>query len=73
MENISESEINALLAVRVGPSVAALALAAAGVRLLPEEELLSFGEAAGRLLGDARILDYNGVKLEYLQSFGPLR
>jgi len=51
----------------------ALALAAAGVRLLPEEELLSFGEAAGRLLGDARILDYNGVKLEYLQSFGPLR
>jgi tRNA threonylcarbamoyl adenosine modification protein YeaZ len=51
----------------------ALALAEAGVRLLAEDELRSFGEAAGRLLGDARNLDYNGVELEYVQSFGPLR
>lgn len=45
----------------------------AGVRMLSEEELESFGWAAAQLLGKARQLGYDTVRLEYMQSFGPLR
>ena len=48
-------------------------LAAAGVRLLEESELRSFGVAAARLIGGARELGYDTVRLQYMQSFGSLR
>ena len=48
-------------------------LRAAGVRLLDESELRSFGEAAARLFGGAPELGYDTVRLQYMQSFGPLR
>lgn len=54
------------------PATAA-ALTAAGVHLLEERELRSFGTAAAGLLGAAAELGYDKVKLEYMQSFGPLK
>jgi len=50
----------------------AAAVRAAGVRLLEEGELRSFGEGAARALGGAQELGYNMVKLEYVRSFEPL-
>jgi tRNA threonylcarbamoyl adenosine modification protein YeaZ len=47
-------------------------LRAAGVRLLEESELLPFGTAAAQLVEVARSVGYDSVKLEYIQSFGPL-
>jgi tRNA threonylcarbamoyl adenosine modification protein YeaZ len=42
----------------------------AGVQLLSEDEISSFGEAAAALLGRARRLGYGTVKIRYMQSFG---
>jgi tRNA threonylcarbamoyl adenosine modification protein YeaZ len=42
----------------------------AGVQLLGEDEIASFGEAAAVLLGGARRLGYGTVKLRYMQSSG---
>jgi tRNA threonylcarbamoyl adenosine modification protein YeaZ len=49
------------------------AVRAAGVRLLGEEQLRSFAEAASRLTGTARQVGYDTVRLEYMQSFGKVR
>lgn len=51
------------------------AVRAAGVTLLPEQQLLSFAEAAALLLraGEPETLGYDTVKLKYMQSFGTLR
>lgn len=51
----------------------AAAVRAAGVRLLDEGEVSGFAEAVSRLSGGARKLGYDTVKLEYMQSFGPVR
>jgi tRNA threonylcarbamoyl adenosine modification protein YeaZ len=48
----------------------AAAVRQAGVQLLGEDEISSFGEAAAVLLGGARRLGYGTVKLRYMQSFG---
>lgn len=45
------------------------ALMAAGVRLVPEPELRTFGAAVAELLKSARDVPYGSVKLEYMQSF----
>jgi len=44
---------------------------AAGVRLLSDEELLSFAAAASAALGGAERVGYDTVKLKYMQSFRP--
>lgn len=49
------------------------ALRAAGVRMMPHEELHGFAEAAARLLGTAKELGYDTVRLKYMQSFGTMR
>jgi hypothetical protein len=49
------------------------AVRAAGVRLLGDDQLRSFAEAASRLAGTARQVGYDTVKLEYMQSFGQVR
>jgi hypothetical protein len=41
----------------------------AGVRVMPEGELRTFGAAASRLLETAREVAYGSLKLEYMQSF----
>lgn len=46
---------------------------AAGVHLVEGAELEPFGTAAARLAGRGRRLGYDTVKLEYMQSFGPVR
>jgi tRNA threonylcarbamoyl adenosine modification protein YeaZ len=46
------------------------AVRAAGVRLLPETELAGFAAAAARLIGAAKRVRYDTVKLKYMQSFG---
>jgi tRNA threonylcarbamoyl adenosine modification protein YeaZ len=48
------------------------AVRAAGVRLLPDEELEGFAEAAAGLAGTAERLGYDTVKLRYMQSFRPM-
>ena len=45
------------------------ALLAAGVRMLDEARLRSFGEAAAIALETAREVAYDSLKLEYMQSF----
>jgi tRNA threonylcarbamoyladenosine biosynthesis protein TsaB len=45
----------------------------AGVRLLSDAELESFGRAAAGLAGAAEELGYDTVKLRYMQSFRPMR
>jgi tRNA threonylcarbamoyl adenosine modification protein YeaZ len=47
----------------------ARAVEAAGVRLLGEGDVLGFAEAAARLAGRAPELDYDTVRLRYMQSF----
>jgi tRNA threonylcarbamoyl adenosine modification protein YeaZ len=42
---------------------------AAGVRMVPEQELRTFGEAAARLLERAREVPYRNLEIEYMQSF----
>ena len=54
------------------PATAA-AVRGAGVRLLDDGELRGFAEAASSLSEGARRLGYDTVKLEYMQSFGPVR
>lgn len=49
------------------------AVRAAGVRLLPDEELHGFAEAAARLLGTAEKLGYDTVRLKYMQSVWTVR
>lgn len=49
------------------------AVRAAGLRLIDDAELRSFGAAAARLIGAAQELGYDTVKLQYLQSFGALQ
>jgi tRNA threonylcarbamoyl adenosine modification protein YeaZ len=49
------------------------AVVAAGVRLLPEEELTGFAGAAAALIGGAEKLDYDTVKLRYMHSFPQVR
>jgi hypothetical protein len=44
------------------------AVHAAGVALLGEEELHGFAAAASRVLGDAKRVDYDNVKLRYMDS-----
>jgi tRNA threonylcarbamoyl adenosine modification protein YeaZ len=51
----------------------AAAVRAAGVGLLPEEELLGFARAAASLAGGAEELGYDTVELRYMQSFRPMR
>jgi tRNA threonylcarbamoyl adenosine modification protein YeaZ len=46
----------------------AAALTDAGHVFAPEQELRSFGAAAGRLLESARAVPYGSLKLEYMQS-----
>jgi tRNA threonylcarbamoyl adenosine modification protein YeaZ len=48
------------------------AVRAAGVRLLPEEDLDGFALAASGLVGKAEELGYDTVKLRYMQSFRPM-
>jgi tRNA threonylcarbamoyladenosine biosynthesis protein TsaB len=45
------------------------ALAAAGVELVPDRDLRSFGGAAWEVLKSHREVPYGSVKLEYMQSF----
>jgi tRNA threonylcarbamoyl adenosine modification protein YeaZ len=45
-------------------------LVSAGVVLLPDAELRSFGEAASRLLESASEVAYGSLKLEYMQALG---
>jgi tRNA threonylcarbamoyl adenosine modification protein YeaZ len=45
------------------------ALAAAGVRLVPESELRSFGVAAALMLESASEVAYGSLRLEYMQAF----
>ena len=42
---------------------------AAGVRMLPDEEIRPFGEAAARLLERASEVPYRNLEIEYMQSF----
>jgi len=49
------------------------AVRAAGVRLLPDEDLRGFAQAAARLLGTAEELGYDTVKLKYMQSVWTMR
>lgn len=49
------------------------AVRAAGVRLLAEEELDGFARAAASLLGTAAELDYDTVKLRYMESVRTIR
>ena len=42
---------------------------AAGIRVLPEEGLRTFGEAAARLLERASEVPYRNLEIEYMQSF----
>jgi tRNA threonylcarbamoyl adenosine modification protein YeaZ len=49
------------------------AVRAAGVRLLADGELASFGRAAAALAGGAERLGYDTVELKYMQSFPSLR
>ena len=44
-----------------------------GVRLLTEEEVDTFGTAAGKLVGGAPSLGYDTVELRYMHSFGRVR
>lgn len=46
------------------------AVRAAGVRLLPEAELSSFGAAVSRLLESATEVAYGSLRLEYMQASG---
>ena len=48
------------------------ALTASGIEMIPDAELRTLGEAAARLLGEAPEVGYDGLGLEYVQSFGPL-
>lgn len=48
------------------------ALAAAGVRLLAEADLRSFGEAAARLLPEVPAAAYGSLRLDYMSSFGSI-
>ena len=45
------------------------AVVAAGVRIKPESELRTFGEAAAIVLETAREVAYDSLRLEYMQSF----
>ncbi|HSS92567.1 MAG TPA: tRNA threonylcarbamoyladenosine biosynthesis protein TsaB [Candidatus Dormibacteraeota bacterium] len=45
------------------------ALLAAGLRMAPQDDLLSFGAAAARLVESAPEVAYGSLKLEYMQSF----
>ncbi len=45
------------------------ALTGAGLRLMGEDQLRTFGEAAARLLESAPEAAYGSLKLEYMQSF----
>jgi tRNA threonylcarbamoyl adenosine modification protein YeaZ len=49
------------------------AVRSAGVRLLDEHELRGFAEAASSLVERGRRVGYDTVKLDYMQSFGPVR
>jgi len=49
------------------------AVQAAGVRLLAEEELKGFAQAAAGSLGAAEELDYDTVELKYMQSVRTMR
>jgi len=49
------------------------AVRAVGVRLLADDELRGFGQAAARLLGTAEELGYDTVKLKYMQSSWTMR
>ena len=42
---------------------------AAGLRLMPDSELFSFGEAAARILESAGEVPYGSLKLQYMQSY----
>ncbi len=44
------------------------ALEAVGLRMVPEDELRTFGAAAARLLESASEVAYGSVRLEYMQS-----
>jgi tRNA threonylcarbamoyl adenosine modification protein YeaZ len=46
-----------------------LTAAALRARMLPSDELRTFGEAASRLIGTAPELGYGTVRLHYMQSF----
>jgi tRNA threonylcarbamoyladenosine biosynthesis protein TsaB len=46
------------------------ALSAAGLRLLPDSELRTFGAAAARMLESAPEVAYGSLRLEYLQAIG---
>jgi tRNA threonylcarbamoyl adenosine modification protein YeaZ len=48
------------------------ALRSAGLRLLEPAQLRSFGEAAAELIEVAPEAGYDSLRLEYVQSFGPL-
>ena len=56
----------------LGPATAEAARAA-GVRLLAEEELKGFAQAAAGCLGSAEELDYDTVELKYMQSVRTMR
>jgi tRNA threonylcarbamoyl adenosine modification protein YeaZ len=45
------------------------AVVAVGVRMVPEEALRTFGEAAARLLERASEVPYRNLEIEYMQSF----
>lgn len=49
------------------------ALRTVGIRLLPDDQLHWFAQAAARLLGTAEELGYDTVKLKYMQSFWTMR
>jgi tRNA threonylcarbamoyladenosine biosynthesis protein TsaB len=51
----------------------AASLRAAGIRLLEEDELRPFGEAAAVAIERAPALPYARLKLQYMQSLGVLR
>jgi tRNA threonylcarbamoyl adenosine modification protein YeaZ len=44
-------------------------LLAAGLHFRPENQLLTFGQAAGRLLETANEVPYGSLEIEYMQSF----
>ena len=46
-----------------------VALEAAGLRFMPDDDLRTFGGAAARLLESAREVAYGSLRLEYMQSF----
>ena len=46
----------------------AAALEASGAHMKPESSLVSFGDAAAKLLGSANEVAYGSLKLEYMQS-----